>query len=331
MNKPKIVILVQGDLYKKIFPPPVRADLESFAEVVSREQGQGWPEPLLCQTLADADACLTSWGAPVFNDAVLAAAPRLKVIAHTAGSIRGFAGDNVFRRGIHVTHAARAIAKSVGEMSLALTLAMLRSLPQHDRAIRGSDAWLTPLPNQGLFGQRIGLIGFGHAAQYFMRLLEPFHAAIKVYSPHASPALVDTLGGKATTLEDLLSTSSIVSLHYALTDESKHLLNASRLALIPGGGIIINTSRGGLIDTAALVKELESGRLRAALDVTDPEPLPAGHILRKLSNVLIVPHRAGPTDERFGEQGQMAVDELRRFFAGQSMWFELDERKCKVA
>lgn len=320
-SRPNVLVLAHGDLCQAVFPDAVRADLESFAEARYNDLGRTPTEEELRARIADVDACITTWGAPRFTPEVIEAAPQLKIIAHAAGTVKPYASEAVFARGIVVTSAAPVIARCVGEMALMLSLASLRNLTRYDRALKQDRAWEVEglAESETLRGQRVGLIGFGSTAREFAALLAPFGVELLCFDPHVDGAVLERFGARPAELDEILTTCRVISLHAASVPATRHLLNAERLRRIPEGAVLINTARGALIDTAALVEELKTGRFSAALDVFDPdEPLPADHPLRDLPNVILTPHVSGPVRSRYWEMGQQAVDNVRLVCAPES-------------
>jgi len=164
------------------------------------------------------------------------------------------------------------------------------------------------------------LIGFGRIGRAFARIVAPFKVELLVSDPWATSEAVAAAGGALVDLDQLLSSSSVVVLAAALTNESRHMLDQRRLGILPNGAYLINVARGGLIDFDALSNELRSGRLSAALDVTDPlEPLPVDHELRRLPNVLLTPHIAAGGIEMRREIGEVAVSEVVRYCKGEPL------------
>ncbi len=309
-----VLVLSHGDLFEAIFPDAVRADLEGFASARYNDLGRDLTEDELRARVSDVDACITTWGSPRFTPNVVAAAPRLKIVAHAAGTVRPFVSDAVFARGIVVTSAALISARYVGEMALLLSLACLRNLTRFDRALKQDRVWQVEDlgPPETLREQRVGLIGFGATAREFAALLKPFRVELLCFDPHVDNATLEAYGARSANVEEILTSCRVISLHAASLSSTRHLLDAERLCLIPEGAVLINTARGALIDTAALVEHLKTGRFTAALDVFDPEePLPADHPLRDLPNVILTPHVAGPVRSRYWEMGQQAVNNVR--------------------
>ncbi|NUO46601.1 MAG: hydroxyacid dehydrogenase, partial [Streptomyces sp.] len=156
-----------------------------------------------------------------------------------------------------------------------------------------------------------------------LELLRPFDFTVLLHDPYVSAGDAAALGAQLVSLEDLLRHSDIVSLHAPDIPETYRMLDGQRLALIRDGGVLINTSRGALVDPDALADELVSGRLHAVLDVTEPEPLPAGSPLYRLPNVFLTPHIAGSLGNELERLGRIVVEELERLGAGVAVVHEV--------
>jgi phosphoglycerate dehydrogenase-like enzyme len=316
---PKALVTAYGELAELVFPERVRAELAKFADARYNDGDRQFTQEELLELIRDVDAVLTTWGAPKFTPEVLSAAPRLKVIAHAAGTVKPFVSAAAFARGIVVTNSAGVIARYVGEMALLLTLACLRDLTRYDRGLKEGRAWRVEgaAPPDTLRERRVGLVGFGATAREFAALLPPFHVELLCYDPAVDSSVMAAFGGKPASLEEILTTCKVISLHAASIPSTRHLLSAERLRMIPDGTILVNTARGALIDTAALVAELRTGRFKAALDVFDPdEPLPPDHPLRELPNVILTPHMSGPVTSRYWEMGRHSVENVRIVLSG---------------
>ena len=158
----------------------------------------------------------------------------------------------------------------------------------------------------------------GRIGRAFAQLVQPFDIELYVADPYCSPDTAASHRATLVSLDDLLKLCSAVVLAAGLTPETRNMMDARRLRLMPDGSYLINVARGGLIDTDALLRELRTGRITAALDVTDPlEPLPLDHELRGLPNVLLTPHVAAGGVEVRREMGTIAVREVARFFRGE--------------
>lgn len=316
-RKRVVITMEQGEVFDDIFQPDLMRELEREADVVLNDLGRPLTTEELAQRARDADAIITAWRTPRVDRSVTDAAPRLRMIAHAAGSVKNLYDPSLWDTGIVITNAASVMADYVGEFALLATLTMLRTLPKYAWGVSEgswdgirSDGWET------LIGKTVGLIGLGNTARAFLRFLAPFECRVIAYDPYAGCERANELNVELVSLDEVLSVSKVISVHAPITDETTGMLGARELSLIPDGAVLVNTARGILIDHNALAKELGTGRFKAALDVTYPEPLPADHPLRKLPNVLLTPHVAGPTRDGRREMFRCVLDDLKLFWSG---------------
>lgn len=297
--------------------------LRSFAQIIEHPGDEPATKADLLTILPQADACLTGWGVAQLDADVIAAAPRLRAMAHMGSSVKRFVSEALWAQGIHVTTAAPALAEDVAITTLGLMLVGMKRvwpLGQHIRAggWRESAYW----PSREIRHKQVGVIGASHVGRHLIRLLKPFEVHILLYDPFVAAEQAAQLGVEKVELDDLLRRADIVSLHAPANADTYHLLNAGGLALMKDDALLINTARGTLIDEAALIAELSKGRFFAFLDVTDPEPLAADSPLRQLENVVVLPHLAGCIED-CSRMGEMAAEELRRFFAGEPPLYQV--------
>jgi len=226
----------------------------------------------------------------------------------------------LIKRGVIVTSARAAIARTVAEFCLAGVLNALRALPAYDARLADACVSLGGRrrpKTQTLFGKTVLLIGLGHVGRWFLHLLRPFDVRVLAVDPRLDPAEARALGVEVSTLHDALAVADVVSLHAPDIPDTRGMIGAQELSLMKDGAVLVNTARGKLIDTDALTHVLANGRIRAVLDVTEPEPLPAHHPLLSMSNVLLTPHVAGPTTDELPRLGEMAVTDLERIVHGE--------------
>ena len=190
-----------------------------------------------------------------------------------------------------------------------------KQLVPADQAMR-QGGWPRNLVPQ-LRGKRLGLVGTGLIGREVAAMARGLGMEVVAWTFHPSAQLADSLGLRYVELDELLRTSDIVSLHLRATPETRHFLNRARLAMLKPGAILVNTARGALIDEAALVECLQEKKIACAgLDVFEAEPLPAGHPLLGLPNVLLTPHAAGMTPEVIQDGLAMAVENIENFQKG---------------
>ncbi len=264
---------------------------------------------------------LTGWGAPMLTDALLDTLPGLQVVVHAAGSVKRLVTPAVWERGIAVSSAAAANAGPVADYAFAaIVFAGKKALGAGATyAAQGGAGWPDFGEREGGDTRTVGVVGASRIGRLVIERLRNAGDAgyrILLHDPYVTSAEAEMLGAESVDLDTLCGNSTIITLHAPELPETRHLLNASRLARIPNGGTVINTARGSLIDTEALVRECAAGRLDAFLDVTDPEPLDHGHPLFALPNVLVTPHIAGAQGSEVRRLGTWAVAEVGRWVRG---------------
>lgn len=318
-RRPRVLVLASDLLFPFFFTEETIARLNAVARW--ERYAERTDSARLRELISQADALITTWHSPFLCAEMIDGAPRLRLIAHCGGEVRARMEEAIFDR-LAVTNAPEAMAMPAAEMAMAMTLALVRRLPKYEREMRGGSNINTNLASVGerLSGRRVGIVGFGRIGRTFARLIHPFEVELLIYDPYASADQVAIFGAKAVSLEELLRACSVAVLAAGLTAETRGMLDARRLSLLPDGAYLINVARGGLIDLEALLAELRTGRIAAALDVTDPlEPLPEDHELRQMPNVLLTPHVAAGGIEVRRAMGAAAVEEVARFFRGEKL------------
>lgn len=254
----------------------------------------------LLEAAADADALIVRNRSQV-NAELLAAAPRLVAVGRLGVGLDNIDLAGCEARGIKVIPATGANARAVAEYVIGTMLSLLRG-SYASTADVAAGAWPRTALSQGLeaHGRTLGVVGFGGIGRLAAQLARGLGMRIvgsDAALPPAHPAWQEA-GAEPLALDELLGQADVVTLHVPLTPETRHLLDAARIARMRPGAILINTSRGGIVDEAALAAALRAGRLRgAALDVFEQEPLPAGGPLADAPNLILTPHIAGLTQE----------------------------------
>jgi phosphoglycerate dehydrogenase-like enzyme len=321
-EKLRMVLAATSSYREMVFAPDSVARLEALGEVVVLDDPGA--ADALCAALPGTDVLITSWGATPLTADVLDHADRLRLIAHSASSVKHFVTEEMFRRGVRITQAGQAMAEPVAEVSLAFTLSLLHRLQWFDHGMHAGGWRDGPVPPQhGLTASRIGVVGASRTGLEYIRMLVALGAETVVYDPYLTDDRAAELGVRRIGLDDLLRTSRVVAVHAPTLPETHHLIGARELALMPDGAALVNTARSWLIDMDALLDELRTGRLDAALDVFDVEPLPADSAFRGLPNVLLTPHQAAATVECYFEMGAITAGEIERYASGQPLQYEL--------
>jgi phosphoglycerate dehydrogenase-like enzyme len=310
----------------QVFPPGVLARLRESVDIDVDLVAQDFTDPRVLDVLARTEILVTGWGCARLDEAVLDAAPRLRAVLHSAGSVKSFATPALRERGVAVSSAAAANALPVAEYTLAMILLAGKDVltaRERMRTSRTSAGWGV-IPGIGNYGRRVGVVGASRIGRRVLDLLRPFDLRPALTDPYVDERQAAVLGVPLLPLDDLLRTSDIVTVHAPETPETHHMIGRRELALMPDGAVLINTARGALVDHDALVTELRAGRLTAILDVTDPEPLPADSPLYDLPGAFVTPHLAGSQGNELARLGLTVAQEAERLLAGKEPEYAVD-------
>ena len=273
------------------------------------------PRDELLRRVAGCDGVLTLLTDRVDDEFLDAAGARLKVVSNYAVGYDNIDVAACARRGIPVGNTPGVLTDTTADLAWALLMAAARRLPEADRFVRAG-SWKTwgPLLLLGpdVHGATIGIVGFGRIGQAIARRAQGFGMEILYHDLEPlPPSVTDPLGATYLPLEELLPRSDFVTLHVNLSPVTHHLIDAETLAMMKPTAVLVNTSRGPVVDGVALAAALRDGVIwAAALDVTDPEPIPMDHPLVGLDNCLIVPHIASASRATRGKMAAMAAANL---------------------
>jgi phosphoglycerate dehydrogenase-like enzyme len=246
--------------------------------------------------------------------------PRLKMYVATSERNRVIDFDAAKRRGIEIaaTPSGGLARAATAELTWGLLLAASRGVVAEDRAVRDGTWQSAPFPS--LYGRTIGIVGLGGVGRYIARFAHAFGMSVLAWSPHLTEMACVESGAMKVELDELLQRSDVVTLHIVASESTRHLIDARALDLMKPTAVLVNTSRGPLVDEAALVDSLRLGRLRAAaLDVFETEPVQHDHPLTKLDNVVLSPHAAGFTEETYVVWYQGTVDAVVAYLEGREI------------
>lgn len=309
-----------------------REYLESLGEVTWSKLDRYMTADEFKEALADTDVLVTAWGTPKLTAEVLEKANKLKLVAYCAGSVANVVSDEMYDRGIRIVSGNEAFAISVAEGTIAYTLSMLRRLNEYEcRTVEGG--WITGMTakTESLLGKTVGIVGFGAISRHLLTMLKPFKVQIKLFSNHTTEEEAAKLGVQKADLEEIFSTCDIVSLHCARSEKNYHLINDRLLSMMRQDALLVNTSRGDVVDEDALVKHLQSGHIRASLDVYTQEPLPADHPLRALGHqVNLQSHKAGPTVDYRHAAARLVFDDIARMQKGEDLENEIKPWRAQM-
>lgn len=241
---------------------------------------------------------------------VIAAAPRLKAIAKYGVGLDNIDLDAARARGIRVSRTVGANAAAVADYAMALILTVTRRVVVIDRSCRQGD-WIKPI-TQDVNHATLGIVGFGAIGQLLAKRARSFDMRILAYDPYWNAEAAKQLGVEHAEMDELLGSCDILSLHLPLTDQTRAFIGKAQLAQMKPNAVLINTARGGLVDEAALLDALQSGRIGGAgIDAFAEEP-PNDNTWFSLDNVVIGSHCAASTVGASRNMGRMATDNLIR-------------------
>lgn len=302
-----------------------RIAAETGAELVVREDVVAEAE--VAALTAGADVVMLAYAQ--ITDAVLAGlAPGATVIRYGIG-YETIDVEAATRHGVRVCNVPDYGADTVADHTVTLALAVLRRVAEHHAALTGSeDGWVTTTglgPVPAVSDVTCGLVGTGQIGRRVAARLRAFGARVIAYDPYADPAAVAAEGIGLVSLEELLESADIVSVHAPLTPETRHLIDASAIAAMKETAILVNTARGALVDTRAAAEAVTAGRLGGlGLDVFESEPLEAGHPLRSAPRTLLTPHAAFYSERSLANLQLFAAEEMGRAVRGERLRCQLN-------
>jgi phosphoglycerate dehydrogenase-like enzyme len=323
MTKPNIAVLSGEALFPSFFDKRRRARLSRLSKWTLFPIRKYGADELA--RLSEMDALITTWDSPYLSAANAKRLPSVKIIAHCGGEVKKRFEATLFRK-LVIVNTAEPMARPTAELGAAFLMYSARNIDHYRDALRKktnriyNDVHVGGGTAESLLEQEVGMIGLGRIGRALVEMLRGFRIRWKVYDPFAPRELSAEMPVQFNSLNRVLKLSSLLVVTAAATEKTRHLLNRERLATLRDGATVINIARGSIIDLDALTQEVKSGRLRCALDVTDPEePLPLGHPLRSLPGAIITPHIGGGGRDTRGRMADTAMDELQRFFGGEAV------------
>jgi glyoxylate reductase len=263
------------------------------------------------------------YGHPKIDGSLMDLMPKLRVISNFGVGVDHIHLDDARARGIAVGNTPRLVDGATADMTFALLMAVARNLIIGDRYARGP-AFTAYDPNlhhgYEVYGSTIGIVGMGNIGQQVAKRARGFDMKVLYHNRKRNEAAESIMGVSYRTLPDLLAQSDYVTLNVPLTSETRHMIGREQLRMMRPTAFLINVARGGVIDHDALVEALQEGWIAgAAVDVTEPEPLPRDHPLLKLDNVVIAPHLGSATRQTRFNMAKRTVDNLLAGLSGQPM------------
>lgn len=265
--------------------------------------------------LRDFDALIANRERTRFTRQLLEQLPNLRIIAQTGNHAYHIDLPAAEALNIVVAKAAGGFCRSAGELAIGLMIAVMRQIPIVDREVKNG-RWPTPM-TPVLHGKTLGIVGLGKIGRHVAKIAAAFEMKVLAWGRRLSSDAAAQAGTEYRELDDLMRSSDVVSIHATLSEETRGLIDAKRLALMNKTSVLINTARGPIVDELALCAALSSGQIAGAgLDVFDKEPLPPGHPLTKISNVVLTSHLGWPTDEMYSQFANAAADILLAYADG---------------
>jgi len=323
--KPKAVIILDESRRANVYGPLQIQELEKFVQIAPRIHTK---ESILEDPadLAEAEIILGSWNLPVIDAPFLKLAPKLKAIFYAAGSIRYFATEALWERGIRVSACSKEIGITVAEFALGQILVSLKTMWQHNARLRQNKNWERgPFP--GIYESTVGLVSLGTVARHLVKLLRNFNVNIIAYDPVILPEQARELGVELCPLEEVFTRSDVVSVHAPWLPQTERMIRGYHLEKMRLNSTLINTSRGAVIAEDEMIEVLRRRPdLYALLDVTHPEPPAADSLLYELPNVLLTPHLAGSNWNECRRLGRMVCDDLQSYLQGRPLVGEITRK-----
>jgi phosphoglycerate dehydrogenase-like enzyme len=330
--------MAAGKANARLWPQIFRRALQELGELEIVEDASALSDEAVLARLREADVALGGWDCLKLPDALAADPGRVRYLCCVTGGVRGFVSEAHINSALPVTNWGDAPANDIAEGAVCLLLATLKGLHLQIVSVRAGECPSRSVLGGGtLRGLNLGIYGFGVIGQRFADLVRPFGCVMRVFDPFVNsfPEYVTPVAS----LDALFGSSEAVAIHAGLNASTRGSVNARLLSLLPRHGIIVNTARGDIIDQTALFQELETGRLRAGLDVlAEPEWLPAGHPARRWENLIWSCHniaRGWPDDgeppRKLAPMHEVCLDNLRRFLAGQPLRFIMDRKRFDLS
>jgi D-3-phosphoglycerate dehydrogenase len=308
-GKPKILLTdeVVSDLLES-------KNLREIGEVFLAENQEE-----LVKEAGDAHAFIV--GSARITREIIENAKYLKIIARRGVGYERIDLEAATRRGIFVTNTPGVNAQSVAEFTIGLVLSLCRRISQTNSLFKsGSIKWVERKKYIGmeLDGKTIGIIGFGNIGRRVAKIAKGIGMNVLVFDPYIDNRVAEDMGVKIVCLDDLLKESDVVTIHVPLTEETRGMIGYRELSLLKKNSIIVNTSRGGIVDEDALYRCLVDGRIAGAcLDVFEEEPPDFAKPLYRLENVIVTPHIAGTTSESRRRGTELVIEQVRKALSGE--------------
>jgi len=332
LAKPKVFVTRE-------IPEPGLKAIAKYYDVDVWEEYTAPPHEVLLEKAKDSDALVTLLTDRIDCNLISSASPRLRIIAQYAVGYDNIDVECATRHGVYVTNTPGVLTEAVADFTWALILSVARRIVEADHFVRSGEwhrrgAGWHPMMILGLevHGLTLGIIGMGRIGRAVAKRARGFDMNILYTDKYRLPEEAEEeLGARYVDMDTLLRESDIVSIHTPLTPETYHLIGEEELRKMKNTAILVNTARGKVVDTDALVKALEEGWIAGAgLDVFEEEPLPPGHPLTKFDNVVLAPHLGSATWKTRTAMAMLVADNLIAFYKGEKPPTLLNPEVVKV-
>lgn len=341
--KKKALFILGRDSFKKIYGPKELERISELVEVISPPLTSEDIDDRL-DLLSNCQIIMSGWNGPRMDGTFLEKTPGLEAVFYGAGSIRGIATPEFWKRDIVITSSWAANAVPVSEYTFAQIIMCLKNayrlnfyykeIFNENRTGGRKDAYEKGfgVPNgkmaYGAYGTTVGIISLGMIGRLVCEKLKTLDVEIIAYDPYVGDDEMRKLGVTPVPLDELFMKSHVVSLHAPWITETEGMIEGRHFEMMQYGASFINTARGAVVDEPAMISVLENRRdITAVLDVTWPEPPDKESALFRLENVFMTPHIAGSLDDECQRMGKYAVDELERYLKGEELRFRITEEK----
>lgn len=327
----KALFIMMQEMVDNVYDEETRLEISENFDVLSKPltKNNVLDHPEL---LAEVEVIFSGWGAPVFDEAFLAAAPKLEAIFYAAGTMKSLLSDTVWERELTISTANTANAIPVAEYTLSQILFSLKDGWKITRDVRKNRTYqFNQYPVPGAYKRTVGLISLSQIGRKVVEFLKPFDLDIIAYDPFVSDEEAEKLGVKMGSLEEIFEQADIVSLHTPLLPETEGMITGDLLRKMKPGVTFINTARGAIVNEPELIEVFkERTDLTAILDVTYPEPPVADSPLYTMDNIVVTPHIAGSAGSEVARMGRLAADEALRYIRGEEMHFLITKEDYKT-
>lgn len=318
------ITMPRHPLTETFLTPDVRERLKQAGEVEQNPYDRNLTAEELIRLGVDAEVLVTGWGTCRLTRQVIEKMHALRLIAHTGGSVALLADPDIYDvPGLRVISGNDIYARSVAEGCLCYTLGALRRIGHYAADMKNGGWMAGGFVNRGLIGKRVGIVGFGAIARYFLEAIRWFCCEVLICSSHLSEEEAAAYGGRKAGLDEIFSTCDVVSLHMSLTQKTEGSIGRDLLMKLKPDALFVNTARGKLVDEKALAELLGQGRFYAALDVYENEPLDADSPLRACEHALLMPHMAGPTVDMREVVARELTADIKRLTGGEALRYEI--------